>query len=203
MSDTSGQRWSWGQSDREFVKKDWDAIIESLPLIKKVLDFKSSRYTDIKKDYNEYYSFLLRRMVEGMRTFDHSKKTRFGAYILPGLHQAIKELRKKRKRKEGIETRKYEGFFYDIKDKRQDSNPDTNVMRKEIIMIVRQTICSLPEKYRNILCKRIYQEKIYEEIAKETNVCRETIRNIFFKALSMIKERMERRGLAEDIRELI
>ena len=77
----------------------------------------------------------------------------------------------------------------DIKD--SNLNPNEITIKNEKIIIVRQLVNKLPEKYQNLVKLRYFEELSYKEIAKKTNSPLGTIKAQLFRARDLLFEIMK------------
>jgi len=73
---------------------------------------------------------------------------------------------------------------YEIPDSTYE--PDLNLLREQKSRLIRQTIESLPKKYREVIVLRHQEELSYEEIAKKTGLPVNTIKVQLFRAREMM-----------------
>tara|TARA_X000001036_G_scaffold141176_1_gene134015 strand:+ start:1130 stop:1738 length:609 start_codon:yes stop_codon:yes gene_type:complete len=77
----------------------------------------------------------------------------------------------------------------DIKD--SNLNPNEITIKNEKIIIVRQLVNKLPEKYQNLVKLRYFEELSYKEIAIKTNSPLGTIKAQLFRARDLLFEIMK------------
>tara|TARA_B100000941_G_C28390842_1_gene492584 strand:- start:328 stop:936 length:609 start_codon:yes stop_codon:yes gene_type:complete len=77
----------------------------------------------------------------------------------------------------------------DIKD--SNLNPNEITIKNEKIIIVRQLVNKLPEKYQNLVKLRYFEELSYKEIAHKTNSPLGTIKAQLFRARDLLFEIMK------------
>lgn len=68
--------------------------------------------------------------------------------------------------------------------------PEKNVLSKEISLMVRTALDSLPERLRTILIMREFEDMSYEEIADVLKCPVGTVRSRLFHARSLVKEKL-------------
>ncbi|MDR7869405.1 MAG: RNA polymerase sigma factor [Tissierellaceae bacterium] len=71
----------------------------------------------------------------------------------------------------------------------QKDNPETLLVEQEKREELLKALNSIPEIYRDTLKKFYFQEKSYEEIAKEENVTTKTIASRLYRAKILLKEK--------------
>jgi RNA polymerase sigma factor (sigma-70 family) len=69
--------------------------------------------------------------------------------------------------------------------------PDYELLRKEKNEIIHQAINSLPEHYRKVIILRHFEDKSYEEIAKELKLPIGTVKVHLFRARELLYKKLK------------
>nr|WP_300001578.1 sigma-70 family RNA polymerase sigma factor [Tissierella sp.] len=105
-------------------------------------------------------------------------------------NKAIDLLRKKRSRVEETELDKLENFKIASSSlgKANTDNPETLLMDKEAREDVKDQVEALPEIYKLAVREFYFQEKTYEEIARDSGVSKKTVESRLYRARLLLKK---------------
>lgn len=95
----------------------------------------------------------------------------------------LKSLKKKK-----IKTVEYEDKIFKGLSSKNDFNPESLTVRKEIVIDIKMIISKLPEKYSSILILRDKLELSYAEIGKITKISEAAVKVNIFRARKKFKE---------------
>ncbi|MBK8981951.1 MAG: sigma-70 family RNA polymerase sigma factor [Ignavibacteria bacterium] len=179
---------------------------EDLILIDEALAGKQSSYAKLMKKYHPMITHLIYRMISkkedvedltqeafikafnSLANFD--KQFAFSTWLFKiATNNAIDYLRKKKlytfSIDKNIESDDSE-YSFEIPD--HENKPDSNVIDKQLRIILDEAIDSLPLKYRDVIVLRHRKEKEYEEIAKELNLPLGTVKAHIFRGRELLNK---------------
>ncbi|MBN2467742.1 MAG: sigma-70 family RNA polymerase sigma factor [Deltaproteobacteria bacterium] len=96
-----------------------------------------------------------------------------------------------RKEYASLEQDSEDAEIRNLSDSRYEA-PEESVLSKEMSVIVRKTLESLPEQFRSILIMREFEEMSYSDIADSLGCPVGTVRSRLFHARRVFKENLER-----------
>jgi RNA polymerase sigma factor (sigma-70 family) len=138
------------------------------------------------KDYNEVENIAQEVFLQVYVSLPHYDNDNFKAWIgRIATNKSIDFLRKKKAKQNevNLEVEKIESV--------QDSInlPELHLVEMENKREILNILNSIPEIYKDVLIKFYFQEKSYEEIAKDENVSIKTIASRLYRAKLLIKEK--------------
>ena len=93
---------------------------------------------------------------------------------------------KKRRNRQSKSLEELPGF--DVQDECDD--PDTRISRDELRKALAQAVSELPDKYRDVLVLREYEQRSYEEISEILECSKGTVESRLFRARGRLREKM-------------
>jgi RNA polymerase sigma-70 factor (ECF subfamily) len=126
------------------------------------------------------------KAFQHLNDFDYEHQFASWLFKITNNH-CIDYIRKKRLRVYSIDdqVKTEDGEMgYEIPDSTYE--PDLNLLREQKSRLIRQTINSLPKKYREVIVLRHQEELSYEEIAMKTGLPVNTIKVQLFRAREMM-----------------
>jgi RNA polymerase sigma-70 factor (ECF subfamily) len=82
-----------------------------------------------------------------------------------------------------------------------DDTPEQNVLKDELTRYMKVFVDSLPDKLRVVLVMRELEEMSYEDISDMLDIPVGTVRSRLFNARKILKDRLIKQGLADDLYE--
>lgn len=179
---------------------------EDMVLIDEALAGNQNSYAKLMKKYQPMITHLIYRMISkkedvedltqeafikafnSLANFD--KQFAFSTWLFKiATNNAIDYLRKKKLYTFSID-KKIEAddsdYSFEIPD--HENKPDSNVMDKQLRVILDEAIESLPPKYKDVIVLRHKKEKEYEEIAKELNLPLGTVKAHIFRGRELLNK---------------
>ena len=152
------------------------------PMVKAVVNrlLLSRPYFHLYIDRDDLYQIGWLAVLNCADKFDESRGVQFSTYATRSIINAVNNELKRLSTKKlySITTDSFELAPPEISDK---------IMRA-VIEVVESNKFARQE--RNIFWKRFLDDLSYKEIGKQTNLCRETVRQIYIKTLNKVKELM-------------
>lgn len=96
-----------------------------------------------------------------------------------------------------IESEDSEGSYFDTIT--TGENPEDFLIKDELKKYVRMFVDGLPERLRTVVVLREVEDMSYEEIAEMLNIPLGTVRSRLFNARQIIKERLVKQGLTDEV----
>lgn len=179
---------------------------EDMVLIDEALAGNQNSYAKLMKKYQPMINHLIYRMISkkedvedltqeafikafnSLANFD--KQFAFSTWLFKiATNNAIDYLRKKKLYTFSID-KKIEAddsdYSFEIPD--HENKPDSNVIDKQLRIILDEAIESLPPKYKDVIVLRHQKEKEYEEIAKELNLPLGTVKAHIFRGRELLNK---------------
>ncbi|MCU6763684.1 RNA polymerase sigma factor sigM [uncultured Roseburia sp.] len=76
-------------------------------------------------------------------------------------------------------------------ENKEGDSPEQEVLKKQLLEIMRQEIRNLPNPYQDVIVLRVYAELTYKEIAGKYRKTESWAKVTFFRGKAMLAERME------------
>lgn len=73
----------------------------------------------------------------------------------------------------------------------ENSDPESELDRRELVRAVRRVVAGMPEKHRNVVLLRAYAGMSYAEIARSLKISENSAKVIYFRARKKITEELE------------
>lgn len=145
------------------------------------------------KDYNEVENVAQEVFLQIYISLPKYEEDNFKAWISRiTTNKSIDWLRKKRSSFKEETTEKSEDLV-DILSSNNKYNPESHLIQKESRRELNKTLNSLPKIYVDTVKKFYFEEKSYEEIAREEGVSIKTIESRLYRGRSMLKEKWRER----------
>ncbi|MFZ1321144.1 MAG: sigma-70 family RNA polymerase sigma factor [Ignavibacteria bacterium] len=179
---------------------------EDMVLIDEALAGKQNSYAKLMKKYQPMITHLIYRMISkkedvedltqeafikafnSLANFD--KQYAFSTWLFKiATNNAIDYLRKKKLYTFSIDKKIQaddSDYSFEIPD--HENKPDSNVIDKQLRVILDEAIESLPPKYKDVIVLRHQKEKEYEEIAKELNLPLGTVKAHIFRGRELLNK---------------
>lgn len=184
---------------------------EDQELVKLILEKNDEKaFRTLEKKYSKIIAGLIRRMVKDeddvadlvqetfIKVYNSIKSYKFEYSFAAWIYRiasnnCIDFIRRKKFHFIPIQTdnKKFDDEqFIEIED--TDKTPDDKIIEKEQQEILQKAIEDLPEKYREIIKLRHYEELDYLEIAKKLNMPLGTVKATLFRARKILQLNLKR-----------
>ncbi len=171
---------------RESIKGDEEAFTQIVNLYK---NYIFAIILNFIKDYGEAENVaqeVFLQIYASLGTYDNKN---FKGWI--GKIAANKSIDWIRKKKSRFREETFDNTADMIDDMtfNHNSNPEISLVDKERKEVLAKVLGKIPEIYRNTIDKFYFQEKSYEQIAKEEDVPIKTVASRLYRAKILLKEK--------------
>lgn len=141
------------------------------------------------KDYNEVENVAQEVFLQIYISLPQYDNNNFKAWISRiAANKSIDFIRRK-KAKFKEETLENSEDIIDIAGADRRDNPEILLVEKERKEALNKVLANIPDIYRQVLEKFYFQEKSYEEIAKEENVSVKTIASRLYRSKNILRQK--------------
>jgi len=188
------------------IKSEKELSMEDL-IIRRAASGDRSAFQSLVKSYSPRiyqaaYGFVkeeyeARDVVQDvfMRAYANMERFEVGRPLYPWLHRIMKNLCLNRLSK----RKRYGGEVSDQEAEVKLRGPEESVVRNETRTEIREAIRALPEKYREIIKLKHYQECSYQEMAGILDIPVGTVMSRLYNARAKLKEMLLGKGVENEM----